>query len=215
MMRIFFTFLFLSVISMSSVSQERLTLYPEMSDVLQQVFCDYVRENAEIRYISNRSGQYVGQLINHTIYGWGYYLSDNGSQAFGQFRKGKHVFGITIYEHMARVGSDDHYVEYDLSAGKIAKIHTKEGDMKLSAPYIDADSVKSPYGFKRLTYSNGDVYYGETYNGRRHGYGVYYWTNGDFWYGKYSDGYRQGYGALFKADNRVFYGKWIGDAKVE
>lgn len=207
-------FLFLLLISSVAKSQQ-ISLYPEMSDVLQQVFCDYVTSEAEIKYLSNRNGQYVGHLINNIIYGWGYYLSDDDAQTFGQFRKGKHVFGITITSTMARVGSIEHFVEYDLSTGKIFRVHTGEGDLKLSAPYVDTAESKSPYAFNKITYSNGDVYYGETYNGRRHGYGVYYWSNGDFWYGKYCDGYRQGYGALFKTNHHVFYGKWIGDTKVE
>ncbi|MBE6293078.1 MAG: hypothetical protein E7090_00135 [Bacteroidales bacterium] len=202
------------LLSLSSWAQQP-SLYPEMSDVLQQVFCDYAAAEAEIKYISNRNGQYVGQLINNVIYGWGYYLSDDDAQTFGQFRKGKHVFGITLTQEMARVGSNEHFVEYDLSTGKILRIHTNEGYIKLNAPYVDTPEAASPYGFNKLKYSNGDAYFGETYNGKRHGYGVYFWSNGDFWYGKYSDGYRQGYGALFKTNHHVIPGKWMGDIKVE
>ena len=196
-------------------AQEPITKYPDMSDILQQVFCDYVSSEAETKYIAGKHGQYIGQLVDNTIYGWGYYLTDDDAQTFGQFRKGKHIFGITMMNGSARVGSEEHYVEYDLSTGKISKMHNVEGNVKLRYPFIDAEGMKSPYGFYKITYSNGDVYYGETYNGRRHGYGVYYWTNGDFWYGKYVNGYRQGFGALFKPDHKVFYGKWIGDRKVE
>ena len=71
-----------------------------------------------------------------------------------------------------------------------------------------------PYTFKKETYSNGDIFYGEFYNGRRHGYGVYCWTNGDIWYGRYKDGYRNGYGVLIKSGNMIYYGKWVGDSKV-
>ncbi|MBQ6695022.1 MAG: hypothetical protein IJN24_09160 [Bacteroidaceae bacterium] len=202
-------------LSLTTTAQQNIQFYPEMCDILQQVFCDYTKAEAETKYISSRHGQYIGQLINNKIYGWGYYLSNDDSQTFGQFRNGKHAFGITLTQEMARVGSEEHYVEYDITNGKIMRIHTVEGDQRLSYPYIDEENAKSPYGFHKITYSNGDAYYGETYNGRRHGYGVYYWTNGDFWYGKYSNGYRQGYGALFKTDHRVFYGKWIGDTKVE
>lgn len=190
-------------------------MYPDMNDILQQVFCDYISAEGETKYMSSRHGQYVGQLINNKIYGWGYYLTDDDAQTFGQFRAGKHIFGITMLNGCARVGSEEHYVEYDLSTGKIVAIRNKGGAVKLQHPYIDTDIEKSPYAFLKIKYSNGDVYYGETYNRRRHGYGVYYWANGDFWYGKYVDGYRQGYGALFKTDHKVFYGKWIGDRKVE
>ena len=59
------------------------------------------------------------------------------------------------------------------------------------------------------------VYFGEFYNGRRHGYGVYQWADGDLWYGCYRGGYRDGYGMLVKPDRHVYYGKWAGDTKVE
>ena len=208
--------LFLLLLLMPAMlSAQQVALYPNMCDDLQRVFCDYVTAEAETRYISSRHGQYVGNLIDNTIYGWGYYLADNGSQTYGQYRKGKHFFGITLSEGVARVGSNEHYVEYNLTTGDIQRIHTVDGDVKLSSPYISTAGTPSPYAFKKMVYSNGDAYYGEMLNGKRHGYGVYYWANGDFWYGEYRDGYRQGYGVLFKVNHKVFYGKWIGDCKVE
>lgn len=197
-------------------AQQPLKLYDEMSDALQSVFCDYVTAEAEIRYMSGTYGQYLGQLIDNTIYGWGYFLSNDGSQTFGQYRRGKHLFGITLTSKTALVGSDTHFVEYDLETGTILRTHDYEGDHFPGEDYMNAIAEGRPYnGFYRITYSNGDAYYGETYNGRRHGYGIYYWKNGDFWYGEYRNGYRQGYGALFKADRHISYGKWIGDRKVE
>lgn len=200
--------LFFALLSICANAQQPVKFYDEMSDILQAVFCDYASEG-EIKYISSPHGQYVGQLVDNVIYGWGHFLADDGSQVFGQYSRGKHVFGITMGKGVARVGGEKHFVEYDLSTGSIIRVHTIEGDTE-----YPAEALK-PYSFQKITYSNGDVYYGEVHNGRRHGYGIYYWTNGDFWYGKYSEGYRQGYGALFKTDRRIFYGKWIGDKKVD
>lgn len=214
-MRIFIL-LFMIVVSAAKVdAQHEVMRYPYMSDVLQQVYCDYVSSEAETRYISSKYGQYVGQLIDHVIYGWGYYLANNGAQTFGQFRKGKHMFGIMITDDIVRVGSNEHYTEYDLASGEIVRVHTVEGNVDIPACYTEKRDGKPLYGFYKITYSNGDVYCGETYCGRCHGYGVYYWANGDFWYGEYSNGYRQGYGVLFKPDHKIFYGKWIGDVKIE
>lgn len=197
-------------------AQEDVKFYPELSDPLQAVFCDYANDEGAVKFISSGDGQYIGNFINNTIYGWGYFLSNSGSQTVGQYRKGKHMFGITLTADVARVGSEEHFVEYNLDTGHILRVHTPEGDMRLSAPYVPSPSAPVPaYTFKKITYSNGDAYYGELLNGSRHGYGIYYWANGDFWYGKYENGYRQGYGALFKVDRRLFSGKWIGDSKVE
>lgn len=203
----FLTFLFL-IATIFANAQENIKFYDEMSDILQAVFCDHAKES-ETKYISSPHGQYVGQLINNVIYGWGHFLANDGNQVFGQYSRGKHVFGITLGKNTARVGGETNFTEYDLSTGNIIRIHTIDGDIEYSK------EAAARHSFRKITYSNGDVYYGEVYDNRRHGYGIYYWTNGDFWYGKYSNGYRQGYGALFKVDHRIFYGKWIGDKKVE
>ena len=202
------------VLPLFAVAQVK--LYDEMCDPLQAVFCDYVRNEASQNFLSASDGQYTGTLIDGKIYGWGFILAADGTRSFGQFRNGKNIFGLSITDKVAKVGSDKHYVLYDLTTGEIARLYTKEGDINLEYPLVS--SVKegdSPYSFKKETYSNGDVYIGEFYNGKRHGYGVYYWTNGDIWYGKYEGGYRNGYGMLINADHRIFYGKWLGDSRVD
>ena len=123
--------LFLLLLLPAVVKSQHTALYPQMCDNLQQVFCDYVTAEAETRYISSRHGQYIGNLIDNTIYGWGYYLADNDAQTYGQFRGGKHFFGITLTSEIARVGSTDHYTEYDLKTGNILRIHTIDGDIKI------------------------------------------------------------------------------------
>lgn len=209
-------FALLLLLTLPLVAQEQVKLYDDMCDPLQAVFCDYVREHAETSRISNAAGEYVGTLIDYKFYGWGLYLSTTGIQSYGQYRGGKLLFGLLINSDVVRVGSDEHYVIYDLATGEIVRLHTREGDMPLEFPLVTSpDGELSPYNFKRETYKNGDVYFGEFYNGRRHGYGVYQWANGDLWYGYYRGGYRDGYGMLVKTDHHVYYGKWVGDTKVE
>ncbi|MBQ2807673.1 MAG: hypothetical protein IJF06_01070 [Bacteroidaceae bacterium] len=191
-------------------------LYDDMCDPLQAVFCDYVRNESSQNFLSAPDGQYTGTLIDGKIYGWGFILAADGTRSFGQFRNGKNIFGLSINDKVAKVGSEKHYVLYDLATGEIARLYTKEGDMNLEYPLVSSekDGV-SPYSFKKERYANGDVYIGEFYKGKRHGYGVYYWKNGDIWYGKYEGGYRNGYGMLINADHRIFYGKWLGDSRVD
>ena len=209
-------FALLLLLTLPLVAQEQVKLYDEMCDPLQAVFCDYVREHSQTSRISNVAGEYVGTLIDYKFYGWGLYLSTAGIQSYGQYRGGKLLFGLLINSDVVRVGSDEHYVIYDLATGEIVRLHTREGDMPLEFPLVTSpEGELSPYSFKRETYKNGDVYFGEFYNGRRHGYGVYQWANGDLWYGYYRGGYRDGYGMLVKTDHHVYYGKWVGDTKVE
>jgi hypothetical protein len=198
------------------VAQDKAKLYDEMCDPLQAVFCDYVRTQSQTNRISNPAGEYIGTLIDYKFYGWGLFRSSSGVESYGQYRDGKLLFGLLMSRDVVRVGSDEHYVMYDLSTGEIMRLHTKEGDMPLEFPLaMSSEGEPSPYSFKKETYKNGDVYFGEFFNGRRHGYGVYQWANGDLWYGNYRDGYRDGFGMLVKPDHRVYYGKWVGDTKVE
>ncbi len=191
-------------------------LYDDMCDPLQAVFCDYVRNESSQNFLSAPDGQYTGTLIDGKIYGWGFILAADGTRSFGQFRNGKNIFGLSINDKVAKVGSEKHYVLYDLATGEIARLYTKEGDMNLEYPLVSSEKEGvSPYSFKKERYANGDVYIGEFYKGKRHGYGVYYWKNGDIWYGKYEGGYRNGYGMLINADHRIFYGKWLGDSRVD
>ena len=213
-------YLLISLISLFSfvahAQQNSAKLYDEMCDQLQAVFCDYVKKDATLKLISNTQGDYLGTLIDNALYGWGYYLSANGSKSFGQYRNGELLFGLVLSEDVAKIGSKENYVVYNLYTGDIMRLHTTEGDISLSYPYITTkDGVRSPYSFKKETYANGDIFYGEFYNGKRHGYGVYCWTNGDMWYGHYKDGYRNGYGMLIKPGKMIYYGKWVGDSKVE
>ena len=209
-------FALLFMLSMPAMAQDSVKLYDEMCDPLQAVFCDYVRAQSQTNYISNAAGEYIGTLIDYKFYGWGLFLSSAGMQSYGQYRNGKLLFGLLINSDVARVGSDEHHVIYDLSTGEIIRLHTKDGDMPLEYPLVASpDGGASLYSCKKEAYKNGDVYFGEFYNGRRHGYGVYQWANGDMWYGAYRGGYRDGYGMLVKPDRHVYYGKWVGDTKVE
>ena len=209
-------FALMFLLALPVVAQEEVKLYDEMCDPLQAVFCDYTREHSQTSYISNAAGEYIGTLIDYKFYGWGLFLSTSGIQSYGQYRGGKLLFGLLINNEVVRVGSDEHYVIYDLSTGEIIRLHTRDGDMPLEFPLATSpDGELSPYSFKKETCKNGDVYFGEFYNGRRHGYGVYQWANGDLWYGNYRGGYRDGYGMLVKPDRHVYYGKWVGDTKVE
>lgn len=214
-MRNIVTLLFFAC-AMTLSAQESVKLYDEMCDPLQAVFCDYVKNESSQNFLSSSTGQYTGTIIDGKIYGWGFILAADGTRSFGQFRNGRNIFGISMTDKIAKVGGDSHYVTYDLATGGIIRLCSKEGNARLAYPLVpDEEHPVSPYSFKKVTYANGDVYMGEFYNGKRHGYGIYYWTNGDIWYGRYECGYRNGYGMLINPDHRIFYGKWLGDSMVD
>ena len=42
-------------LSLTTTAQQNIPFYPEMCDILQQVFCDYTKAEAETKYISSRN----------------------------------------------------------------------------------------------------------------------------------------------------------------
>ena len=112
-------FALLLLLVLPLAAQEKVTLYDDMCDPLQAVFCDYVRECSQTNRIANAGGEYVGTLIGHKFYGWGLFVSSSGIRSYGQYRDGKLLFGLLINSDVARVGSDGHYVMYDLVTGGI------------------------------------------------------------------------------------------------
>lgn len=199
-----------------SQAQEYERFYDVMCDPLQSVFCDFVKRESSFNVISNSDGEFKGTIIGDTFYGWGVVYSSSGLQSYGQYANNNFIFGIVMSDRIAKVGSEENYVVYSLETGEMLFVNTIEGNIELEYPFVaDMEHPEALYSFKKETYANGDIFFGEFYKGRRHGYGVYRYANGDLWYGEYKGGYRNGYGMLLKAENEIYYGKWVGDRKVE
>ena len=201
-----FCIFFCSGLLLSSYAQstDSLGRYELIPDAFQEVFNDYIEEH-DTRIITTDKGQFLGHTRDGLLYGYGVYYANDGSQWLGQYRKGECIFGILMDDQSACVGSKDHYVYYDLATCRIKFIRESGNDRQV-AP---ADS--EDHHFEALNYSNGDRYVGETYKGRKHGYGIYYWANGNYWYGQFRNNIRYGYGALFTPQGAIFYGRWLGD----
>ncbi len=178
--------------------------YPNIPDEFQEVYNDYI-EDHKTSIINTENGQFLGQTRDGLLYGYGVYIANDGSQWIGQYRKGECIFGILISGTSATVGSKNHYVYYDLTTRRIKFIRESGNDRIV--PENDSEGLH----FEALNYSNGDRYVGETLNGNKHGYGIYYWANGNYWYGQYSNNMRYGYGALFLTSGEVIFGRWLGD----
>ena len=54
----------------------------------------------------------------------------------------------------------------------------------------------------------GDRYEGEKKDGKKHGYGIYYWFDGSKFEGLYKNNLREGYGKMKWAEGAKFEGYW-------
>lgn len=60
-----------------------------------------------------------------------------------------------------------------------------------------------------IRYDNGDVYVGETLNGKRHGKGKYTYADGTFYEGEYMNDKRHGKGKYTYADGTFYEGEYV------
>lgn len=180
----------------------KLEHYPQIPIEYDGVFVDCVKGYVT-KVLPSAYGQYFGQVtMTGDIYGYGAFYTDQDGEVIGQFRNGTCFFGIRLGSQTARVGAEQHYIVYDLRTGD--PLHVICGDTKiaLTAEY------KERCRFESLVYSNGDKYVGETVDGKRHGYGLYYYANGNYYYGRYRNNEQYGYGAMFRTDSRIFIMDW-------
>ncbi|MBQ0023431.1 MAG: hypothetical protein KBT29_09365 [Prevotellaceae bacterium] len=204
MKRLFFLIMLVSSVA-ANAQFARLDKYPNIPTQYDAAFVDFVKDFAS-GVAKSSYGQYFGQITRErNIYGFGAYYTDQDGVVYGQYRLGNFLFGIKMGVQTAKVGSNDHYICYDLTTGDPLYI-SKNGD-KYSLP---ADYGQN-YRFESLTYQNGDKYVGETVNGKREGVGIYYYNNGNYYYGKYLNNERRGFGAMFFTNNTITIQYWKGE----
>lgn len=180
----------------------RLDKYPNIPSQYDAAFVDYVKDFAS-GVAKSSYGQYFGQITKErNVYGFGAYYTDSEGVVYGQYRLGNFLFGIKMGTQTARVGSNDHYITYDLTTGDPLFIMKDEQKYTLTDEFIKTNR------FESLTYQNGDKYVGETVNGKRDGVGIYYYNNGNYYYGKYKNNERRGFGAMFFTNNTVTIQYW-------
>lgn len=183
----------------------RLDRYPQIPEEFHAVFVDQCKDYAS-GVATTPYGQYFGQITRErNAYGFGSFYTDRDGVVTGQFRLASFMFGIKMGVLSAKVGTSGHYICYDLRTGDPEYIF--KDSLKYTLP---ADYSKH-YRFEALNYQNGDKYVGETVDGERSGYGIYYYENGDYYYGHYEANERKGYGALFKTNNTIVIQKWGGE----
>jgi len=187
----------------------RLERYPLIPEPSEAAFVDLVG-GYYANVMKASTGQYFGQVNEKgELYGYGAFYTDGEGQVFGTFRKSQFIIGIKLGTQDVKVGTENHYIVYDPKTGNPQCI------MKDGKRYTIDASGRQSWRFLRLRYKNGAQYMGETVNGKRDGYGVYYYADGDYYFGRYADGKPVGYGAMFKTDNRLIIQNWTEEGQTE
>jgi hypothetical protein len=71
-----------------------------------------------------------------------------------------------------------------------------------------SEIIKPKDGQGKYTYKNGDIYFGEWKDYKRHGYGFFTYTNGDKYDGQWKDNNKDGHGIFFYKYGDKYDGQW-------
>ena len=172
------------------------------------------------------NSSYKGQLYDGSRSGLGMYSWNDGDYYIGGWKSGsKEGRGIYIIGSSGYVRNCPDCIYYVGGWSSSAKSGTgtcydKFGNLIYEGGFADDKPTGSypmtgydSYKFECKEYSNGAYYVGETYNGKRHGKGIYIWSSGDMWYGDWNNGERDGYGIYMPYQGSVSTGTWKGDTK--
>lgn len=175
----------------------KLDKYPTIPAEYEAAFLDQVSHHVA-GVVKSMYGQYFGQLSPEgNIYGFGSFFTSQDGEAYGLYRNGDLAFGIKKGVDIAKVGTNEHYIAYDLTTGYPIYI------MKDNQKYNPSTEMREQNRFLVLKYANGDQYVGESTDNKREGYGLYFYANGDFYYGRFKDNARCGFGAMFKQESNT------------
>ena len=172
------------------------------------------------------NGKYRGQLNNGRNGFGAYWWKDDDDMFFGYYKDGnRNGQGIYI------IGHDNRWVRYckdcmyfvgrfeDNDKAGSGTCYDKFGNLIYYGEFKDDKPVDDfpvtgkykSYKFECIEYDNGNMYVGETKDGKRHGRGIYLWKDGSSWYGYWEDGSRSGRGIYYPYSGKYTVGSWKGD----
>ena len=174
--------------------------------------------------------RYEGEWKNDMFCGEGKYYWKSGDRYEGHYvDDARNGYGTMYYSNGARYegewcdGKKHGNGKYYFSNGTVWDGYWIKGNDAMDVTKTDKSGIKS-YGKvidnkflpmsnkKREDYDNG-YYDGEFSQGKRHGYGKYFWNDGNRYEGEWKDGSRTGYGNhLYKNLDR-YQGDWVNGIK--
>ena len=159
------------------------------------------------------NGKLKGQKTN----GLAAYYWNNRDFYFGNWSNGNRSgFGILIWGSSGEIYVGNFVngemsgtgTKYDATGKLIYYGNYSSNNNTGTSPSTGYDAYK--FEIQRIG-SGGDLYVGETRNGKRYGKGLYLWNSGEMWYGDWRDGERAGVGLHVAKNGSIFTGTWSGN----
>ena len=149
---------------------------------------------------------YSGDWVNDTRHGfgketskWGYYEGEWKNNEWCGKGKEVHNDGVTFEGTWSSCGNSPNIARYENGKVTYGKIVNRE---------FIADLIE---GYSRHEYGNG-YYEGCFVNGKRGGFGTYYWNSGAVYRGEWNNDSKDGYGEV-TIDDFSYAGGWKNDQR--
>ena len=152
-------------------------------------------------YLWSDGTMYYGSWVENKRTGYGIYITPDGYTVLN-CPDCKYYAGNWSNSEKSGTGSC-----YDATGKLLYRGEFKDDRPVGTYPSTDDNAA---YKFELFNYDNGKCI-GETYNGRRHGYGIYVWQTGNLWFGWWKDGLRDGAGLYIYNNGNLLTGTWKGD----
>lgn len=123
---------------------------------------------------------FFGEIENH-VRKRGVYLSGN-PRVYGIFEHTVFYAGSFEKGLMTDGACYDRFGNYLYKGPFVGDYPSPRSAYPLQSSYFPSD-YNTDYRFDFVREDNGDYYLGETYQGKRHGYGIYFYANGGYWVG--------------------------------
>ena len=86
--------------------------------------------------------------------------------------------------------------------------------LELIGNIFKGNSLGNNFKFKKIKYSNGDIYEGEFLGDLRHGKGKFIWPNGDIYEGDYIKDIQSGIGKFTWSSGDTYEGDWLDGTRT-
>jgi serine/threonine protein kinase len=161
-----------------------------------------------LKALNYDNGNYVGEVLNNRMHGFGTYYWNDGSKYVGQWvdgnRNGKGVLTLPNGDQYDGEWKDD------LKNGT-GSFTWKMGDRYEGNWINDVKEGAGTYYFAK-----GDRYVGEWFNGKMHGNGtLYFAATGTKYIGEWMNDKMHGRGTMYQPDGSYENGRWENGYRVE
>lgn len=162
-------------------------------------------------------GEFYNGYFQNGLNGKGNFRFRNGSEYNGSFKDNK-MHGIGEMKYFFGITYTGSWKENKIEGEGVVLINNKEkisSERWKTVAFNDGDfKILNENNYLVMYYWIGDLYYGESVNGKPNGFGTYVYKNGNTYKGNWLNGTYNGFGSLVNVNGDKKEGNWISNKLI-